>query len=155
MESGTEEGTSKLFVAIALLLAITLVFGLVGIAGLVFLRFFTGPVEVAMPPLEEPTSVPVSPSTPTATPVPSPTATPAAVPTATLVVSPATATPLAAGQGSSAGPTGPGMASPGVESSEMPQSGLGPLQIIGTGLALMCVLGAARIAREVWAGRTA
>lgn len=150
MEHGTQTGTSRLFVAIALLLSMTLVLGVLGIAGLVFVRFFAGPSEVAMPPpVVEPTGVPIRPDTPTPAPLHS--ATPTPVVTATLVIPAATAAPLVEGPESGPDQDGPGMASPSLESSDMPETGLGPLGIVGTALALTCLLGGARIARRMWA----
>ena len=149
MENGTQARTNRLFMAVALLLSATLLLGLLGIGGLVFFRFFAGPVEIAMPlPIDVPTSVPVRPATPTATALPA--AAPISEPTATLVIPPGTATPAAEGPGSGPGQDGPGMSSPPSESSEMPQSGLGPLETLWVGLALIGLLGGARLARRVW-----
>ena len=134
--------------ATALLLTGTLLLGLLGVGGLVLVRFLAGPVEVAMPlPIDTPTSEPIALATPTS--AASPTAPPAPAPTATLVVSPATVVPLVTG-GPESGTTqdGPGMSSPVSESSEMPESGLGPLETLGIGLVLISCLGGARMVRR-------
>jgi hypothetical protein len=134
--------------AAALLLTGTLLLGLLGIGGLVLVRFLAGPVEVAMPlPIDTPTSAPITLATPTSTALP--TAPPASMPTATLVVAPATGTPLVAGPESGPPQDGPGMSSPVSESSEMPQSGLGPLETLGIGLVLISCLGGARMVRRM------
>lgn len=148
MEHQTSTGASKLFMVAALLLTGTLLLGLLGIGGLVLVRFLTGPVEVAMPPpIDTPTSVPMTVATPTYAALP--TATPVIMPTATLVVSPAAATPPVAGPESGPAQDGPGMSSPVSESSEMPQSGLRPLEILSIGLVLIGCLGGARMVRRM------
>jgi hypothetical protein len=132
----------------ALLLTGTLLLGLLGIGGLVLVRFLAGPMEVAMPPpIDTPTSVPGMLATPTSAALP--TSTPVAMPTATLVVSPTTATPVVGGLESGPAEDGPGMSSPVSESSEMPESGLGPLETVGIGLVLISCLGGARMVRRM------
>jgi hypothetical protein len=141
--------------AVALLLTGTLLLGLLGIGGLVFYRFFAGPVEVAMPlPLDTPTSVPMELATPTPAALPMATP-PSFVPTATLVIPLVTVTQSVEGSESASGQDGPGMSSPVSESSEMPQSGLGPLETLGIGFALVGLLGGARMARRMWMDRRA
>ena len=144
----TSTRATKLFMVAALLLTGTLLLGLLGIGGLVLTRFLAGPVEVAMPVvLDTPTSVPITLATPTS--MAMPTFTPVTMPTATLVVPPATAPPPVEGPESGPGQDGPGMSSPVSESPEMPQSGLGPLETLGIGLALISCLGGARMVRRM------
>lgn len=132
----------------ALLLTGTLLLGLLGVGGLVLVRFFAGPMDVAMPsPIDTPTSVPVTLATPTSAALP--TSTPMAMPTTTLVVPPTTATPVVGGPEGGPVQDGPGMSSPVSESSEMPQSGLGPLETVGIGLVLISCLGGARMVRRM------
>ncbi len=134
--------------AIALLLTVTLFLGLVGIGALVFYRFFAGPVEVAMPtPVGIPTDVPVDLAT--STPVLVPSATPTPLATATLVVSSATETAIAEVVESDSEQDGSGTASTDQESAEMPETGLGSLEIVGAGLVLACLLGGAGVARRM------
>lgn len=148
MESGTEMRSSRLFMVIALVLTASLVLGLLGIGGLVLFKVLAGPTEVAMPPeVEAPTTEPEVRATPTLSPLPS--ATPTAAPTATLVVVETTASPPVEGSGNGTGHDAPGLSSPGPESSEMPQTGLGLLETLGVGLTLICLLGATRVARRL------
>jgi hypothetical protein len=86
------------------------------------------------------------PATPTSTVLPA--AEPASEPTATLVIPPGTVTPPVEGPDTGPGQDGPGMSSPVSEPSEMPQSGLGPLETLWMGLALIGFLGGARLARR-------
>ena len=150
MESGTQTGSSKLFMVIALVLTASLFLGLLGIGGIVLFRFLVGPVEVAMPaPTGVPTEVPQGLMTPTLTPLPSATPTTGVLePTATLVVPAVTGTPSVDGQENGDGQNGPGMSSPGSDSSEMPETGFGLLGTLGMGMVLVFLLGASRIARR-------
>jgi hypothetical protein len=150
METGIETRNSKLFMIIALVLTGTLLLGLVGIGGLVASRLLLAPTEVAMPPQGAvPTEKPAATATPT--PSPLPTATPLIVSTPTLVISPdAEGTSVPASE-SADGHDSPGLNSPGPESSEMPQTGLGLVETIGLGLALASLLGGTRMARRLGA----
>jgi hypothetical protein len=156
MEYDAQTRMNRLFIGIALLLSVTLVLGLLGIAGLVLYKFLAAPLEVAMPPVGTPASVPVTPATPTSIALPSATSTPVSVlPTPTLVIAPATATPLGQDPGSAPAQGGPGMTSPSPESAAMPQSGLGLLETIATGLTLICILWGARTFRRIWVDKRA
>ena len=154
MEAGMETRDNRLFMLIALVLTASLFLGLVGIGGLVVYRLISGPTEVAMPPeLPVPTKGPAIPAT--STPLPLPSATPIPAPTATLVIAPtsigdATATPES---GDTTAHDTPGLNSPNPDSSEMPQTGLGLMETIGLGLALVSLLGGTRIARHLRAER--
>lgn len=157
MEEGTQTGTNRLFVVIALVLTGSLLLGLLGIGGLVVMRYIRGPVEVAMPvPEEAPTNVPVGAATPTATALPSatptPVQTPAPAPTATLVVAQGTGTVPVEGTAGGTGQDGPGMSSPSPESSEMPETGLGPSETLVAAFALVAFLAGARLIRHRGAG---
>jgi hypothetical protein len=101
-------------------------------------------------PLETPlpTKEPVTPATATPSPLPSATATAAPEPTATLVVAPSTAGSPAEGSNNTTGHDGAGLSSPGPDSSEMPQTGLGLAETVGIGLMLVCLLGGTRVARH-------
>jgi hypothetical protein len=151
MEYDTQTRMNRVFIAVALVLSVTLVSGLLGIAGLVLYKFLAVPVEVAMPPeVGTPTSVPVTPATFTPITLPGATATAVSVlPTPTLVIAAASPTPAGEGAGSAPAQGGPGMTSPGPESSAMPESGLGPLQTLAAGLTLICLLGGARMIRRI------
>jgi len=150
MESGKQTRSSKLFMVIALVLTASLFLGLLGIGGIVLFRFLVGPVEVAMPPgTDVPSQVPEGPMTPTPSPLPSATPTTGGPgPTATLVVPGVTETLSVDGQENGSGQNGPGMSSPGSGSSEMPQTGFGPLETLGIGAVLVFLLGASHIARR-------
>lgn len=147
MKQGTDTRSSRLFMVIALVLTASLFLGLLGIGGLVLFRILSGPTEVAMPAPEAsaPTMEPEVPTSPT--PLPLPSATPTPAPTATLVVASTTPSPTVEGSENAGGQDGPGMSSPSPESSEMPQTGLGLLETLGFGLALIIILGATRVAR--------
>lgn len=147
MERGTQIGTNRLFMLIAVALTATLFLGLVGIGGLVVFRYLGGPPEAAIPlPAEVPTETPLSLETATPTPVPS--ATPAAAPTATRVIVEGSTTAPAGTAGSDPGQDGPGMSSPNMEEPAMPETGLGPLEALGAGLVLLMLLGVIRLARH-------
>jgi hypothetical protein len=150
MEAGMETRDNRLFMVIALVLTGSLFLGLVGIGGLVVYRLFAAPTEVAMPPevpVATPTKAPVVPAPPMPSPLPSATPTPA--PTATLVVPPSEGQPTASGTNSAGGQDSPGLSSPGADTSQMPQTGLGLAETIGLGLALVSILGGTRIARHL------
>lgn len=155
MEFSALMRSNRLFIAVSLLLSLTLVVGLLGIAGLVLYRFLVGPTEVAMPPpVVTPTGVPMRPATATSTALPS--ATPTSVlPTPTLVIPAVAGTPPAEGLESGPAQDGPGMLSPSQQASEMPQTGLGPLETLAAGLILISFLGGARIVRGMWVDRRA
>jgi hypothetical protein len=147
MEDGTGTRSSKLFMAVALVLSGSLLLGLLGIGGLVIYRLVLQPTEVATAPeqVATPTRQLVASSTPTSSPLP--TATPVtptiAAPTATLVVA-ATGTET---------PTEPpndgtGLSSPSPESSEMPETGFGVLGTASLGLILAGLFGGARAVRH-------
>jgi hypothetical protein len=153
METGIEMRNSKLFMVIALVLTGTLLLGLVGIGGLVAYRLLLAPTEVAMPPQGAvPTVAPPAPAT--ATPSPLPTATlMMTVPTPTLVISPGAEGTSVPASDSADGHDSPGLNSPGPDSSEMPQTGLGLVETVGLGLALASLLGGTRMARRLGARR--
>ncbi len=148
MEGGTGTRSSKLFMAVALVLSGSLLLGLLGIGGLVIYRLVLQPTQVATAPEEvaTPTRQLVASSTPTSSPLPSATpGTPTiAVPTATLVVAAAgTATP------SEPSNDGTGLSSPSPEPSEMPETGFGALGTASIGLVLACLFGGARAVRHL------
>ncbi|NIN68192.1 MAG: hypothetical protein GTO63_26480 [Anaerolineae bacterium] len=148
MQKGTDTGSSRLFMVVALVLTASLVLGLLGIGGLVMFRLISGPTEVAMPPLEaaSPTPVLEEPDVPTPSPLPS--ATPTRAPTPTLVMASTTPSPTVEGPENGGGQNGPGMSSPSPDSPGMPQTGLGLLETVGLGLALIVVVVATRAARH-------
>jgi hypothetical protein len=137
-----EKRDSRLFIVITLALIGTLLVGLVAIGGLVAYRLLLAPTEVALPPeVATPTQRPLAPATPTPSPATSPTAMPLA--TATLVMpasSSATQTPRSGAAG--------GNGTPGADNSEMPETGLGLMESVGLGLALVSILGGTRMARR-------
>ncbi len=153
MEKGTDTRSSRLFMVIALVLTASLFLGLLGVGGLVLLRLVSGPTDVAMPP-SEPTALPTVTEAPTvAPPSPVPTATLTAAPTATLVVAAQTTpSPTVETPEGGNGQDGPGMSSPSPESPEMPQTGLGLLDTLGIGLALIVILAATRLGRHMKVG---
>jgi hypothetical protein len=154
MDDGTQTKGNKLFMIIALVLTGSLFLGLVGIGGLVVFRLVAGgPTDVAMP-LETPlpTKEPVMPATATPSPLPSATAMAAPQPTPTLVVAPSTVGTPAEESSNTTGHDGAGLSSPGPESSEMPQTGLGLAETVGVGLMLVSLLGGTRVARH-WRAR--
>ncbi len=153
MEKGTDTRSSRLFMVIALVLTASLFLGLLGVGGLILLRLVSAPTDVAMPPPEAttpttPTEVPTVPA-----PSPLPSATPTLAPTATLVVvAQTTPSPTVEGAERGNGQDGPGMSSPSPESPEMPQTGLGLLDTLGIGLALVVILAATRLGRHMKVG---
>jgi hypothetical protein len=152
METGTETRDNKLFMIIALVLTGSLFLGLVGIGGLVLYRLVAPPTEVAMPPqVATPTVKPSAPATLTPSSLPS--ATPTAAPTATLVVPPGDGEPPDSGSNGAEGQDAPGLSSPSSDSSGMPQTGLGLMETIGLGLALVSLLGGTRAVRHLRAKR--
>jgi hypothetical protein len=153
MEKGTDTRSSRLFMVIALVLTASLFLGLLGVGGLVLLRLVSGPTDVAMPP-PEPSALPTVTEAPTvAPPSPVPTATLTPAPTATLVVAAqTTASPTVETAQGGNGQDGPGMSSPSPESPEMPQTGLGLLDTLGIGLALVVILAATRLGRHMKVG---
>jgi hypothetical protein len=148
MEDGTGTRSSKLFMAVALVLSGSLLLGLLGIGGLVIYRLVLQPTQVATAPEEvaTPTRQLVASSTPTSSPLPSATPSTPTVeaPTATLVVAAAgTATPSAPSS------DGPGLSSPSPEPSEMPETGFGALGTASIGLMLAGLFGGARAVRHL------
>ena len=111
-------------------------------------RLVAPPTEVAMPPqVATPTVKLPVPATPTLAQLPS--ATPATAPTATLVVQPGAGEPSDSGSSGAEGQDAPGLNSPSPDSSEMPQTGLGLMETIGLGLALVSLLGGTRVVRHL------
>jgi len=152
METGIEAKNSRLFLVIAVVLTGTLFMGLVGIGGLVIFRLASSPTDVAMPPeATAPSEVP--PARATFTPSPLPSATPTTGPTPTLVVAQGSAGPAESDPSAAEGHDTPGLNSPNPEQSEMPQTGLGLMETIGLGLALVTLLGGTRVARRLRAGQ--
>lgn len=152
METGIEAKNSKLFLVIAVVLTGTLFMGLVGIGGLVIFRLASSPTDVAMPPEATPPSE-VPPALATFTPSPLPSATPTTGPTPTLVVAQGSAGPAEPDPSTDEGHDTPGLNSPNPEQSEMPRTGLGLMETIGLGLALVTLLGGTRVARRFRAGQ--
>jgi hypothetical protein len=148
MEGGTGTRSSKLFMAVALVLSGSLLLGLLAIGGLVLYRLVLQPTEVATAPEEVATATRqlVASSTPASSPLPTttPSAPTASAPTATLVVAAAsTVTPTEPSNG------GTGLSSPSPEPSEMPETGFGALGTASLGLMLACLFGGARAVRHL------